>query len=184
MICAFHALCIISLVAVYLDLNLNSNVMFKLKSIWLFLPLFSPLGPAQLAPLPSPLSLFAARPSQQLFPSSLLSFFRVRPVCPRPTASLLLFPSPFSPAHAWPTPSPPGPSAHPLLPSLPTALTGGARLSGPSPPPHRTQARVRLVPAPSSPPPPQARTPRRPQPPLLKPPHHPRLSPPSRTAWW
>jgi hypothetical protein len=47
-----HALCIVSLVVVYLDLSLNSISMFKFKSIcsfsFFFPPsLFSPLGPAQ-----------------------------------------------------------------------------------------------------------------------------------------
>jgi hypothetical protein len=75
MICAFQALCIVSLVVVYLDLNLNSNSMFKLKSNCLFFSLFFPLGPAQAAISLLSLSSFsslAARPAASLF--SLLSF--------------------------------------------------------------------------------------------------------------
>jgi hypothetical protein len=164
MICAFHALCIVSLVAVYLDLNLNLNFMFKLKSncfVFLSFPsLFSPLGLAQPAissPLPFLLSPpLAARPLASL-PLSLLPC--TRPTSRRPARqprAPLLFPSPPFPFFFLGRPRVPGPNCPRLLPpSLPLALTGGTRLSGfPFPAPDLDSgpslARPREIPAAST----------------------------------
>jgi hypothetical protein len=132
---------------------------------------------------PSPLSSFSfCSPAQPAALSLFPSFFLPCAARSPPAHGLSpSFPLSFLPrartAHSFS----PRPIGAPASPFSPYRLTGGARLSGPSPPPHRTRARVRLVPASSSPPPPQARTPKHPQPPLLKPPHLPHLSPPSRS---
>jgi hypothetical protein len=143
--CASHALCIVSLVAVYLDLNLNSNFMFKLKSIWLFLSLFSPLGLAQPAfspPLPSFFFPLADRPTVSLSSFSSFAcarFFSIPAQLPRARSAHFLAPGP---TRLSPAPSP--------------LSLSGARAPPVGilfPAPHRTRFRVRLGPPRSSPPP-------------------------------
>jgi hypothetical protein len=157
---------LIFLVAVYLNLNLNSTSIFKFKSNCFFSFFFPPpllsFGPSPAGPS-SPLPFFFSfpwQPGPRPFSSSSFSPLAqpanspVQPSSSR-TRPLFLSLSSFLPSRGrgpFPRPgpirAPPLPRALSLSPSL--ALAGGPHLSGSSPPPRpsRTRARVRARSAP------------------------------------
>jgi hypothetical protein len=185
-----HALCIVSLVVVHLDLSLKFNFHVQIQKYLLFLsfslPLFSPLW-AQPSRLSSP-----SLPSSFFFPWQPGPVPRAwLPFLPLPSARPTSLPRP-GPTRSLPRSSVPSPRAHGPLPrpdprpappsrSLPFPLSGASRGAppvgvfpspAPEPDPSSSPSSIRS----SAPPPPRARTPRRPGPPLFK-----RRQPPARS---